>query len=107
MWVGAYVRRCSVEGAIATVVRRGSNEAGVIAVVIDRLDGTADLYMPAPQSVFDDAHPGDRLFQRVIEKQTRDAVSAHLEREKRFDPDIWVVEVDDRAGRSFLDLARE
>lgn len=107
LWVGAFVRRCYVEGAIATVARRGSDEAGAIAVIVDRLDGTADLYVPAPQSSFDEAHPGDRLFQRVIEKEPRDAIGARLEREKRFDPDIWVVEVEDRAGRAFLDLARE
>ncbi len=106
LWVSAFIRRCYVEGAIAMVARHGSDEAGAITVIVDRLDGTADLYAPAPQSAFDDAHP-DRLFQRVLERQPRAAITDRLDREKRFDPDIWVVEVEDRAGRAFLDLARE
>ena len=61
-WVAAYVRRCHGEGAFAVVVRRGAEEAGAITVTVDRLDGTSDLYVPAPQSVFDDAQPEDRLF---------------------------------------------
>jgi hypothetical protein len=34
-------------------------------------------------------------------------VEERMARELRFDPDLWLVEVDDRAGRHFLDLATE
>ena len=57
LWVAAYVRRCHSEGAFAVVVRRGAEEAGAITVTVDRLDGTSDLYLPAPQSVFDVGQP--------------------------------------------------
>jgi hypothetical protein len=30
-------------------------------------------------------------------------VEERLARESRFDPDVWIVEVEDRAGRHFLD----
>ena len=49
MWVAAYVRRCNVEGVFAAVRRRGAKEAGAIFIKVTRLDGTADLYGPAPQ----------------------------------------------------------
>jgi hypothetical protein len=105
LWVAAYVRRCYVEGLVAVVVRRGSEEAGAVTVIVDRLDGTADLYSPAPQSAFfGEDHPSDRLFQRVEERAAPDAITARLEREKRFDPDVWIVAVEDRAGRSLLDV---
>ncbi len=30
-------------------------------------------------------------------------IEARLTREIKFDPDLWIVEVEDRAGRHFLD----
>ena len=105
LWVAAYVRRCHREGAFAVVVRRGAEEAGAITVTVDRLDGTSDLYLPAPQSVFDDARPEERLFLRVLERAGADDIAARLASERKFDPDIWIVTVEDREGRSFLELA--
>ena len=59
-WVSAYLRRCALEGAVAVLRRRGAAEAGAIFVKVDRLDGAAALYGPAPQS---EAHEnGERLF---------------------------------------------
>ena len=55
LWVAAYLRRCQVEGISAVVRRRGAEEAGAVFVRIDRLDGTSDLFGPAPQSAFDAA----------------------------------------------------
>src|SRR5258706_15676453 len=105
LWVGAFVRRCNSEGSSAVVGRRGSEEAGAIMVIIDRLDGPSDLYGPAPQSEFSEANPGDRLFQRLLERAAADAIAARLEKEKRFDPDVWVIAVENREGRTLLDLA--
>ena len=103
LWVGAYVRRCHAEGAVATMARRGAEEAGAIFVIVDRLDGTADLYGPAPQSSFVESRPSDRLFQRLIENDALEAIAARLDRETRFAPDLWIVAVEDRDGRAFLD----
>lgn len=107
IWVAAYVRRCHLEGAFAVVRRRGADEAGAIFVKISKLDGTAALYAPAPQSDFEEARPGDRRFVSVLSAIfTADAeIEARLAREMKFDPDVWIVEVEDRAGRHFLDLA--
>ena len=104
LWVGAYVRRCFNEGAFAAVARRGADEAGAILVIVDWLDRTADLYAPAPQSAFTESRPAERLFQRLIERGERSQIDARLANETQFDPDLWIVEVEDRAGRSFLDL---
>jgi hypothetical protein len=106
LWVAAYLRRCHVEGVFAAVRRRGAEESGAIFVRISRLDGTSELFGPAPQSVFD-ARPGmDRLFSASLAEQpASDAdVDAYLARELKFDPDIWIVEVEDRGGRNFLDV---
>jgi len=104
LWVAAFVRRCYREGAPAVVMRRGAEDAGAIFVVVDRLDGSNDLYAPAPQAEFSEAAPSDRLFQRVGEGVDADAIRSAIAREARFDPDVWVVILEDRSGRSFLDL---
>ena len=105
IWVAAYIRRCYGEGAAAVVRRRGAEEAGAVFIKLNRLDGTADLFGPAPQSAFDEAHPSDRAFVTCMKTQPApDAdVEARLAREMKFDPDLWIIEVEDRAGRHFLD----
>ena len=105
IWVAAYIRRCAIEGAYAVLRRRGAAEAGAVFVKIDRLDGTAALYGPAPQS---EARDGiERVFAPVRTEVWSDPADAEarLKKEIAFDPDLWIVEVDDRAGRHFLDLA--
>ncbi|MGB7258157.1 MAG: DUF1491 family protein [Pseudolabrys sp.] len=106
IWVSAYLRRCNAEGAFAVVRRRGAEEAGAVFIKISRLDGTALLYGPAPQSAFDEAQPADRLFVVALGAGLavpEADVEARLTREIRFDPDVWIVEVEDRAGRNFID----
>ncbi len=105
IWVAAYVRRCHGQGAFAAVRRRGAEEAGAIFIKLNRLDGTAELFAPAPQAVFDEAHPSDRAFSRSLgEAPVPEAkVEERLTREIRFDPDTWIIEVEDRAGWYFLD----
>ena len=106
IFVQAYLRRCTVEGAYAVLRRRGAAEAGAIFVKIDRLDGTCALYGPAPQSELAQAGV-DRVWTRLHSEAFIDPASAEerLRREIKFDPDLWIVEVDDRQGRHFLDLA--
>lgn len=101
-WVSAYLRRCAVAGAAAVLRRRGAAEAGAIMIKVDRLDGTALLLGPAPQSEAEEA--GGRSFAPVHREATIEAgaAEARLAREVGFDPDLWIVEVEDREGRAFL-----
>jgi hypothetical protein len=105
VWVSAYVRRCNVEGVFAAVRRRGADDAGAIFIKINRLDDTADVYGPAPQTAFGDDAPLDRAFSPAMKTMpASDAeAEAYLARQIRFDPDLWIIETEDRAGRHFLD----
>lgn len=108
IWVAAYLRRSHIEGAFAAVRRRGAEEAGAVYIKINRIDGTGMLYGPAPQAVFDEAQPADRIFTIILGREgplPEADIEARLLREIGFDPDIWIVEVEDRAGRHFLDGA--
>jgi hypothetical protein len=106
LWVAAYLRRCQVEGVFAVVRRRGAEEAGAVFVRISRLDGTSDLFGPAPQSTFATAEGAARAFAPSFAAQPAPdtAVEAYLAREVKFDSDVWIVEVEDPAGRNFLDI---
>ena len=110
IWVAAYIRRCQVEGAQAVLRRRGAEEAGAVFIKVSKLDGTAEVYGPAPQNLFDEARPADRAFVRSLKQQQQQQqqpseadAEAYLARQIKFDPDVWIVEVEDRAGRHFLD----
>ena len=102
IWVKAYLRRCQVEGADAVLVRRGDSDAGAIYIKISRLDGTAALYGPAPTGLDERARTGagSRLEREPTSESDADA---YLARQIDFDPDIWIVSVEDRRGRHFLD----
>jgi hypothetical protein len=106
LWVAAYLRRCQVEGAFAVVRRRGAEEAGAVFVRICGRDGTSDLFGPAPQSAIDTSRGADRAVTACLKERPAPdaAVEAYLAREIKFDPDVWIVEVEDQAGRNFLDI---
>lgn len=107
IWVAAYLRRCQTEGVFGAVRRRGAEEAGAVFVKVATLDGHAMLYAPAPQTVYDESRPVERIFAPMSALPvTEAAVEERLARELKFDPDAWIVETEDRAGRHFLDLAR-
>jgi hypothetical protein len=103
IWVKAYLRRCQSEGAAAVLVRRGDSDAGAIYIKVSRLDGTASLFGPAPAGL--DEAGEDRRWQACLEPAPvgEDAADAYLARQIDFDPDLWIVSVEDRQGRHFLD----
>ncbi len=107
IWVAGYLRRCQGAGIFGVVRRRGAEEAGAVFVKIALMDGNALLFVPAPQASYDESRPVERVFtqsppQPVDEK----TIDARLAKEISFDPDVWIIEVEDREGRHFLDLAK-
>ena len=107
IWVAAYLRRCQTEGIFGAVRKRGAEEAGAVFVKVALLDGNAMLYAPAPQTVYDESRPAERLFVSAsLQPVPEQSVEERLAKELRFDPDVWIVETEDRAGRHFLDIAK-
>jgi len=105
MFVSVLLRRSQAEGAFVTVVRRGAAEAGTLFVVVRGRHGLFDLYGPAPQTSFSGARPTERLFSPLLRASGEAEVWRRLEQEVRFDPDLWIVEIDDAEARPFVDLA--
>ena len=103
IWVDAYLRRCAVEGLAVYVERRGDADAGSILIKVDYLNGGATVYGPAPGAPALDT--GERQWVRLTGPDPVDEAEAHqaIERQVKFDPDIWVLAVEDRAGAAQLD----
>lgn len=107
VWIKAYLRTVAAAGAFATVVRHGDEDRGAVFIKVRRLDGTADLYGPAPAGL--DEIEARQLWTLASKPAAAEAdIDARLARERDFDSDLWVIEVEDRTGRHFLDdwLAR-
>jgi hypothetical protein len=98
IWVKALIRRASVQNVPAMVVRRGQAEAGTIYVKVARLDGTADIFGPTW------GEDGSRIWMRSVGSGpvAESDADAYLARQEKFDPDFWVVEIEDKQGRHFL-----
>ncbi len=105
LWVDAYMRQCRAEGAFAYLALRGAAAAGAIYVKIVGLGGVTDLYGPAPQSLVSDKslESTGRSFELLV-KNDGQAADAKLQSQQKFDPDIWLIEVEDNKGRHRLDL---
>ncbi|MEL6609795.1 MAG: DUF1491 family protein [Pseudomonadota bacterium] len=97
MWVSAYLARLRVEDIPAFVVARGDATAGAVLIKLNTLDGDAQAF----QRTFD-LMSGDRRWD-TLHAGAEAEVDAAIARQRDFDPDLWVIEVEDRAGRHLLD----
>lgn len=96
-WVQAYLRRLRFFDIPAFVVAHGDNTAGAVLIKLNTLNGNAVAY----QRSFD-LMSGERAWV-VLSEGDEKSVDAALAKQRSFDPDLWVVEVEDRQGRHLLD----
>lgn len=95
-WVQAYITRLRLADIPVFVVRRGDETAGAVIVKLNTLDGRARAFARS----FD--MEGKRVWTVLADGAEAD-VDAALARQRGFDPDLWIVEIEDRAGRTLLD----
>jgi len=101
IWVGALIRRAELAGAFAVVACKGDPRAGAVLVkVLDRKNGTVKLFSEAFRG------DGERVWMEPVQGVEAD-LDAYVERSRRIDPDLWLVEIDDAEGRHFLTEAVE
>jgi len=97
IYVQALIRRCEVAGAAAYLVRRGAEEAGAVLIKINRLDGTVVVLSQASRGE-------ERVWLKPLGDSCNEQRTAeYFARQLRVDPDIWIVEIEDRQGRTFVD----
>lgn len=97
LWAGALIRRAEQAGAFAMVLRKGDPRAGAVLVkVVNRQAGSAQLYASAVRG------EGETVWMQPLASEAEADIDAYIERSRRIDPDIWVVEIEDLQGRHFL-----
>lgn len=97
IWVSAYLTRLRLTDIPAFVVRKGDATAGAVLIKLNTLDGAACCY----QRSFD-LVTGARAW-LILDEGAETQVDATISRQHQFDPDLWVVEVEDKQGRHLLD----
>ncbi|WP_380054718.1 DUF1491 family protein [Falsihalocynthiibacter sp. SS001] len=99
IWVGAYLTRLRLADIPAFVTSKGDKTAGTVLVKVNTLDGQAEAF----QKSFD-LMTGERAW-ISLSKGAEPEVDEAIAKQCSFDPDLWVIEVEDRAGRHLLDQA--
>ncbi|MCM2293505.1 DUF1491 family protein [Allorhizobium sp. BGMRC 0089] len=94
MVVSALMRRVFAAGGFAAIEHKGMDMAGAIFVRQRFRDGLETLYAPAPQSLLDDDSAAERRFERRLDRVEREAVDTVMTRERQWDGDLWLVEIE-------------
>ena len=97
IWVSAYLTRLRLFDISAFVVARGDSTAGAVLVKLNTLDGRGIVF----QRSFD-LISGVRNWMELVSGDEPD-LDVVISRQRSFDPDLWVIEVEDREGRHLLD----
>ncbi|KAA9007081.1 DUF1491 family protein [Histidinibacterium aquaticum] len=97
LWVSAYLQRLQMEGIAVYIAARGDTTAGAVMVKCATMDGRAACH----ERVLD-LSTGGRRWEKVAEG-SEEEIDGLLARSRSRDPDLWVVEVEDRMGRHLLD----
>lgn len=93
LYVSALTRRVFAMGGFAAVEHKGADAAGAIFIRQRLRTGLETLYGPAPQNFFGEDE-GERKFERRLISAEPDAVAELIARERRFDPDLWLLELE-------------
>jgi hypothetical protein len=107
IWVMAHLRRCFAAGLTGVVARRGASEAGAVFVKVTQPDGGTNLFGPAPGPAY--SEEGDRRWSHPLgtDPVAAETADGFLARQVAFDPDLWILEIDDRSGTGLLPPATE
>ncbi len=97
IWVAAYLRRLSLADIPAYVTRHGDDTAGAVMVKCATLDGRASLWIREWNFETD-----QRIWMQLNEAEERE-IDAEIARNAARDPDLWVIEIENRSACTLLD----
>ena len=98
LWVMGHVRAADAQGVPMMVLRKGDPSRGTVLLKLNLLDGRF--------VVLSQVRHHERLaWSRATgpDPVEEAAADAHIARQVKYDPDLWVVEVEDRQGRHWFD----
>lgn len=96
LWVSAQIRRCSNAGIPVYVVRRGGEERGTVLLNI-AVPGRGNRILTQARDL--DGRPGwlDPHEGALVDET---AASGYIRQAADIDPDLWVVEIEDKEGKN-------
>lgn len=97
LWVSAYLARLRLADIPVYVTAKGDATAGAVVVKCATLDGHARAVQRSYDLMAD-----ARIWVTLAEGEET-AVDAAIARARGFDRDLWVIELEDRAGRTLLE----
>jgi hypothetical protein len=97
LWVAAYRARLNAEGIFCHIVCKGDATAGAVAVKLATMDGKASLFTRAYDDEF------NRVWTTHVDNAPEAEVEEAVSKQRGYDPDLWVIEVEDPRGRALLD----
>lgn len=104
IWVKAHLRRCFSSGLTAVIANKGAPEAGAVYVQVTISAREVRVFAPAPGPAYND--DGVRTWSQPLGAAPVQPEKAqeYFSRQKSFDPDIWIIDIDDRDGTGLLDF---
>jgi hypothetical protein len=96
-WVSAYLARLRLADIPAFVLHHGDDTAGAVLVKLNTLDGQAQAFQRSFNLM-----SGERAWMTLAQGD-EPTVDAAIARQRQFDPDLWVLELEDRRGRHLLE----
>jgi hypothetical protein len=97
VWVSAYLTRLRLSDIPAFVVAHGDGTAGAILIKLNTLNREGSVFHRSF-----DLSTGERNWIELITGDELE-LDATIVRQRSFDPDLWVIEVEDREGRHLLE----
>ena len=97
--VQAWLRRCAVAGLMATIARKGDADAGALFLKVNRFAAGCQVFsgVTGPDGV--SAWLRATGPAPVSEKDA----DTYLARQSKYDPDLWVLEIEDPKAQFVLD----
>ena len=99
LWVKAHVKRCSVAGVPMIVARRGDPHSGIVILKLNQLEAGCRV-MSQMRDLEGKLGWLEALDGALVPEAQADA---YIARQAERDPDLWVIEIEDREGRHWVD----
>jgi len=93
IWIQAQIRICALSHLSTYVIKKGDPDAGAIFILINKLNGDNFIYYQKRDM------KGDIGWEKSNSTPLNEKeVSDYLEKQKKYDPDLWILEIEDPAG---------
>jgi hypothetical protein len=96
LFVQAHIRQCFAQGLVATILHKGDAWGGAILLKIELLGPGCRLLSQTRDEQGEIAWLRIKTGEILSETEAQAYIARQIER----DPDLWVVEIEDRAGRN-------